>query len=93
MDPSVSGFTVRINHVSMVYSSSPLQHSLVPHVEKNGTRLLLLIHTLMLHAYLFHAGKLTRDRSQKLLDSKPAGSYLVRLSTKIWGYTVSVQCM
>ena len=47
-----------------------------------------------LYSYMHNitfAGKLTRDGAEKLLDSKPAGSYLVRLSTKIWGYTVSVQ--
>lgn len=37
-------------------------------------------------------GKLNRNDAEKLLESRPAGSYLVRLSTRIWGYTVSVKC-
>jgi len=38
----------------------------------------------------FH-GTLSRDGAVKLLELKPIGSFLVRLSTKIWGYTISVK--
>lgn len=36
-------------------------------------------------------GKLGREASAKLLELKPAGSFLVRLSSKMWGYTVTVK--
>ena len=38
----------------------------------------------------FH-GLCDRERAEKLLEDKPVGSYLVRLSTRVWGYTISVR--
>jgi hypothetical protein len=38
----------------------------------------------------FH-GRLGRAKAEYLLDTKPVGSYLVRLSLKTWGYTISVK--
>lgn len=38
----------------------------------------------------FH-GSLDRERAERLLEGRPVGSYLVRLSTKVWGYTISVK--
>ncbi len=36
-------------------------------------------------------GKIGRDAASKLLEKEVFGSYLVRLSAKLWGYTVSVK--
>ena len=36
-------------------------------------------------------GKIGRDSAVKMLQSAPFGSYLVRLSAKLWGYTISVR--
>ena len=36
-------------------------------------------------------GRLGRAKAEYLLDKKPVGSYLVRLSVKTWGYTISVK--
>ncbi len=38
-----------------------------------------------------YAGMTDREQAVRVLEAKPVGSYLVRLSTKIWGYTVSVK--
>lgn len=38
----------------------------------------------------FH-GKIGRESAMKVLEHEPVGSYLVRLSAKLWGYTVSVK--
>ncbi len=40
---------------------------------------------------LLSPGMTDREQAEKVLDRKPVGSYLVRLSTKLWGYTVSVK--
>ena len=37
------------------------------------------------------AGKTGREAASKTLENEPIGSYLVRLSAKLWGYTVSVK--
>lgn len=36
-------------------------------------------------------GKIKRETADTLLQPKPSGMYLVRLSHKIWGYTISVK--
>ena len=36
-------------------------------------------------------GTIDRATAEKTLIPKPAGMYLVRLSNKIWGYTISVK--
>lgn len=36
-------------------------------------------------------GKIKRETADALLQPKPSGMYLVRLSHKIWGYTISVK--
>jgi SH2 domain-containing protein 4A len=38
----------------------------------------------------FH-GAITKEMAVNLLAAKPAGTFLVRLTNKIWGYTVSVK--
>ena len=40
---------------------------------------------------LFPLGSLERERAEKVLEGRPVGSYLVRLSAKVWGYTISVK--
>ena len=37
-------------------------------------------------------GIISRADADELLHNKPLGSYLIRVSVKIWGYTVSVKC-
>lgn len=39
------------------------------------------------------AGKIGRESANRVLEKQPIGSFLVRLSAKLWGYTVSVKCM
>lgn len=46
---------------------------------------------LLLSLLLFPSGKIGRDAAAKMLENEPLGSYLVRLSAKLWGYTVSVK--
>lgn len=36
-------------------------------------------------------GKIGRESASRVLENEPIGSYLVRLSPKLWGYTVSVK--
>ena len=36
-------------------------------------------------------GVIDRGAAERLLEEKPVGSFLVRLSKRIWGYTVSVR--
>ena len=36
----------------------------------------------------FH-GPISRQESEKMLDGKGVGAFLIRLSTRIWGYTLS----
>lgn len=36
-------------------------------------------------------GKIGRESAVKLLQNEPVGSYLIRLSAKLWGYTASVK--
>lgn len=40
---------------------------------------------------LWMSGRLGRGPAEALLEKKSVGSYLVRLSVKIWGYTISVK--
>ncbi|ESN98492.1 hypothetical protein HELRODRAFT_84435 [Helobdella robusta] len=39
----------------------------------------------------FH-GMITREESEGLLSNQKPGSFLIRVSDKIWGYTVSYKC-
>lgn len=50
-------------------------------------------HALMLILYSLYcmSGRLGRVPAETLLEKKSVGSYLVRLSVKIWGYTISVK--
>lgn len=36
-------------------------------------------------------GPIKRDTADTILQPKPSGMYLVRLSHKVWGYTISVK--
>jgi SH2 domain-containing protein 4A len=37
----------------------------------------------------FFSGVITRHEAEKLLGNKKQGSYLVRVSERVWGYTIS----
>ncbi len=43
------------------------------------------------HYFVCFTGKLSREGAAKVLEWKPVGSFVVRLSSKIWGYVVSVK--
>ena len=38
-----------------------------------------------------HLGLIDRGKAEALLETKPVGTFLVRITTKLWGYTVSVK--
>jgi len=44
------------------------------------------------HLFSYAVGIISRADADELLHNKPLGSYLIRVSVKIWGYTVSVKC-
>ena len=37
-------------------------------------------------------GLITRSQAEELLDEKEVHSFLIRLSDKVWGYTISYRC-
>ena len=40
-------------------------------------------------AFIFIQGIISRDETEKLLNGREKGSFLVRVSERVWGYTVS----
>ena len=38
------------------------------------------------------SGLITRSEAEELLDEKEVHSFLIRLSDKVWGYTISYRC-
>lgn len=36
-------------------------------------------------------GLIDRAKAEELLEPKPVGTFLVRITTKLWGYTISVK--
>ena len=50
---------------------------------------MLLIFKIRIDGCFYFLGIITRDESEKLLTSKPKGTFLVRVSERVWGYTVS----
>jgi len=51
-----------------------------------------VIISIMEHFQFLCEGKIGREAASKLLEKEVFGSYLVRLSAKLWGYTISVKC-
>ena len=105
--PSASGFTVRVStHIMYMPHTHLSPPSLLTPLPSHPTH--FSPHSLLTplpshltpfspHALLTplpkHTGKLGRQLASKLLESKPIGSYLVRLTNKLWGYAVSVKSM
>ena len=49
-------------------------------------RLFLLF---FLTSFRFFSGVITRHEAEKILTNKKQGSYLIRVSERVWGYTIS----
>lgn len=47
---------------------------------------------LQMFSFFCTIGIISRADADKLLCDEPLGSFLIRVSVKIWGYTVSVKC-
>lgn len=44
------------------------------------------------HVQVPCSGLITRSQAEELLDEKEVHSFLIRLSDKVWGYTISYRC-
>lgn len=44
------------------------------------------------HTIIFIVGIISRADADELLHEMPMGAFLIRVSVRIWGYTVSVKC-